>query len=101
MSAEPLKVPQPVCEMCWIKEYAEWEPESIDGDGNILMRLRGIDIPHKYNLETVETCWSCGKMTIAGIYKMVRPEANSLKEAEEFDFFENSFNPGDIEEESP
>ena len=42
----------------------------MDGEGNILMRLKGIEIPHKYNLETVETCSNCGAVTIAGIYKM-------------------------------
>lgn len=65
-----MKVPEPVCEECWIKENAQWEPHSMDDDGNILMKLKDIEVPHKYNLDTVELCSKCGKMTIAGIYSM-------------------------------
>lgn len=62
--------PMPVCEVCWIQEHAKWEPESIDDTGNILMRLKGVDVPQKVNTGSVEMCSSCGKITIAGIFEL-------------------------------
>jgi len=62
--------PMPVCEACWVKEHARWEPESIDGSGNILMRLKGIDVPQKVNTGSVESCVNCGQITISGIFEL-------------------------------
>lgn len=68
MSAEQIRAPQPICEECWIKAHAQWEPHSMDNDGNILMKLKDVEVPHKYNLGTVEICSECGKITVAGIF---------------------------------
>ena len=59
--------PQPVCEKCWLKDHTHWEPESVDDTGNILIRLKGVDVPIKYNTGQVETCSECGEITVAGI----------------------------------
>ena len=74
MSAEPIKTPVPICEACWVKENAQWEPESMDGSGNILMRLKGIPLPEMYMNSSVENCSECSSITIVGIYKNVEPE---------------------------
>jgi hypothetical protein len=74
MNAEPINVPEPICEACWIKNNAQWEPQSIDDRGNILMRLRGVPTPPKYETGTVETCSSCGAMTVVGFYNFREPE---------------------------
>jgi hypothetical protein len=42
------------------------------------MRLKGVDIPQKYNTQTVEVCSQCGKITISGIYELRDPEADSF-----------------------
>lgn len=76
MSTEPILSPLPTCEVCWLKGHTKWEPESCDGDGNILMRLKGVDIPQKYNTQTVEVCSQCGNITISGIYELRNPEAD-------------------------
>lgn len=74
MSAEPVKSPIPICEACYIKEKAEWEPQSIDDHGNILMKFKGIPSPKRYNFDSVETCEQCGSLTISGIFKFVDPD---------------------------
>ena len=74
MSAEPVQAPVPVCEACYLKKYANWEPESVDEKGNILMRLKGVPTPRQYELGVVETCHNCGSVTICGIYDMQEPE---------------------------
>lgn len=74
MSAEPVQSPVPMCEACWVKENARWEPESMDGEGNILMRLRGIPLPDVYQTSAVENCSQCGSLTVVGIYKLIEPE---------------------------
>ena len=74
MSAESVQSPVPICEACWVKENAEWEPESMDGNGNILMKLKGVPSPKKYDMDTVETCDQCGSITVVGIYKFKDPE---------------------------
>ncbi len=68
MSASPIVSPMPVCEQCWLKEHARWEPHSMDDHGNIKMALSGVDVPQKINTGSVETCHSCGKITVAGIF---------------------------------
>lgn len=68
MSASPAVSPIPVCEQCWLKEHARWEPHSMDDHGNIKMSLSGVDVPQKINTGSVESCSVCGKITIAGIF---------------------------------
>lgn len=68
MSGGPVTIPTPVCEQCWLKEHARWEPHSMDDHGNIKMALSGVDVPQKINTGSVETCSVCGKITIAGIF---------------------------------
>jgi hypothetical protein len=74
MSAESIQSPVPLCEACYVKKNAEWEPESIDERGNILMRLKGVPTPPRYNMDTVENCSNCGLITIVGIYELTEPE---------------------------
>ena len=38
------------------------------------MRLRGVPTPPKYETGTVETCSSCGAMTVVGFYNFREPE---------------------------
>ncbi len=73
MSAKQVLTPTPICEACWIKKHARWEPESVDDTGNILMRLKGIDLPDKVSFGSVETCNECTKLTVAGFYELRDP----------------------------
>lgn len=73
MSAQKILIPLPVCESCWISDHSKWEPESMDHDGNILMKLVMVDVPEKKNTSEPDTCSQCGNLTIAGIYKMSDP----------------------------
>lgn len=73
MSGEKVLTPEPVCEVCWLKDHARWEPESIDSTGNILLKLKGVDVPEKVNTGSVEVCHYCGKITVSGIYEMKDP----------------------------
>lgn len=68
MSAERVESPEPICEKCWLKTHMHWEPESVNDDGDILFRLKGVDVPLKYNTGQVETCYECGEVTISGIF---------------------------------
>lgn len=77
MSAERVLTPLPTCESCWLKAHTQWEPESCDDEGNILMRLKGVDIPQKYNTQTVEVCSQCGNITVSGIYELRDPTADA------------------------
>lgn len=88
MSAKPIVSPQPVCEQCWLKEHARWEPHSMDDHGNIKMQLAGIDVPQKINTGSVESCYVCGKITIAGIFdiqeqKIVFTTEDGLSDSED------------------
>lgn len=65
--------PVPVCEACWIKEHAHWEPESVDDNGQILMRLTKVDMPQRVGNGTVESCSTCGNITVAGIVEFKDP----------------------------
>lgn len=49
----------------------------MDDEGNILMRLKGVDVPNKYNTQTVEVCSQCGNITVSGIYELRDPEADA------------------------
>ena len=68
MSAERVETPQPVCEKCWLHVHTHWEPESVNDTGDILFRLKGVDVPIKYNTGQVETCCECGEITVSGIF---------------------------------
>lgn len=74
MAAEPIRVPVPVCEMCWLSRHTSWEPESMDSAGRVIMHLTGVEVPKKYNTGTVELCADCGEITISGIYDLRKPE---------------------------
>ena len=63
----------PICEACWLKKHAHWEPESVDSTGNILMKLKGVDLPDKVSFGSVETCSECNKLTVAGFYEVKDP----------------------------
>lgn len=69
MSAESMFLQMPVCEQCWIKDHASWEPESMDENGNILMKLVNVGVPVKINTKEAEVCSECGDITVAGIYE--------------------------------
>lgn len=73
MAAEPLLIPVPICEVCWLIEHTNWEPESMDENGKILMRLTGVDIPEKVNTDSVDVCSDCGSITVCGIYELRDP----------------------------
>ena len=73
MAAEQAPRPMALCESCYLDDHIRWEPESMNDDGEILMRLLGVDVPEKVNTETVETCCMCGCITIAGIFEMHKP----------------------------
>jgi hypothetical protein len=73
MAAEEVVRPMPVCENCFLDEHTKWEPDSMDEEGNVLMRLIGVDTPLRANPESVETCSLCGSITVAGIYEMFKP----------------------------
>lgn len=70
MAAEPVITPMAVCEACWMDTHAKWEPESMDINNKILMKLKGIEVPQKINNGAVEICVMCGSITIAGIYEL-------------------------------
>lgn len=48
----------------------------MDDSGNIMMRLKDVEIPMKYNTGVVEICEYCGKVTIAGIYHLISKDAH-------------------------
>lgn len=96
MAAEPVISPVPVCESCWMKEHARWEPESMDKNGRILMRLKGVDLPNKTGVGTVEVCAMCGAITVAGIYEMKLSSEVYFLEQQTPDF-EVNINPEDEE----
>ena len=70
MAAEPSKKPVPLCEVCWLIDHTFWEPESMTSDGKIVMQLVKVDVPDKINTESVEICFECGSITVAGIYEL-------------------------------
>jgi hypothetical protein len=73
MSAEQVKRPMAFCELCFLDEHISWEPESMNEQGQILMRLISVDVPEKVNTDSVETCCMCGAITVAGIFQMINP----------------------------
>lgn len=73
MASNQTNIPVPICEACWLIDHTSWEPESVSSDGKVLMRLTGVDVPEKYNTESVEICAECGGITVAGIYELRDP----------------------------
>lgn len=63
----------PVCEKCWLSSHTMWEPESMDREGNILMKLINVEVPKKINTRKPDICSECGEMTVSGIYDIKDP----------------------------
>ena len=83
MSAAQVKRHMALCELCFLDDHTRWEPQSMDSQGQILMRLVSVDVPEKVNTESVETCCMCGSITIAGIFEMMNPlEVYFLEDSE-------------------
>lgn len=55
----------------------------MNAEGQIIMRLTGVDVPEKVNTESVEVCALCGSITVAGIYDMYDPAAVDFVSDEE------------------
>lgn len=77
--------PMALCEICFLEDHMTWEPQSMDENGRVVMRLVGVDVPEKINTESVETCCMCGAITIAGIYQMMRPDKVYFLEEDELE----------------
>lgn len=89
MSAKQAPRPMALCEICFLEDHTRWEPESMDEDGRVLMKLVGIDVPEKINTETVEICCMCGCITVSGIFEIMSPsDAHFLEENERESKFE-------------
>lgn len=71
-----------VCESCWLVDHAHWEPDSMDDTGNIMMRLKGVDIPENTSLGSVEICCLCGGITVCGIYQLMSPDDTYFSDSE-------------------
>lgn len=57
-----------------------WEPESMDREGNILMKLINVEVPEKINTKEPDICSECGEMTVSGIYDMKDPSVAMFME---------------------
>jgi hypothetical protein len=85
MSAEQALRPMALCELCYLDDHILWEPESMNEDGQILMKLISVDVPEKVNTESVETCCMCGSITVAGIFEMMNPKEVYFLEDDELE----------------
>ena len=47
----------------------------MNAEGQVIMRLTGVDVPEKVNTDSVDVCALCGSITVAGIYDMYDPAA--------------------------
>lgn len=74
MAAEPVLSPMAMCEICWLQDNANWEPQSVNEEGNIMMRLVGVKTPEIFEPGNVDVCCMCGAITIAGIYELKDPQ---------------------------
>lgn len=83
MAGKRVISPTPVCEKCWLETHSRWEPQSVGQDGNVLMKLVGVSVPHKLNTGSVEVCAECGGITIAGIFDIRHEERELLSYGEE------------------
>lgn len=97
MAAESVFVPMALCELCWLEDHANWEPQSVDEEGKIMMRLVGVDIPEITKTGNVDVCCMCGSITIAGIYELKDPQKVYFIEDVSYKDFEYNFDT--IEEE--
>jgi hypothetical protein len=97
MAAEPVLLPVALCESCWLQDNAKWEPQSVNEDGNILMRLVGVETPEILTPGSVDICCMCGSITIAGIYEMRDPKKVYFFNDESSKDFEFEF--GNIDDE--
>jgi hypothetical protein len=70
MAGKRVPSASPICEDCWLQSHTKWEPHSVNEDGNVLMKLVGVDVPEKINTGSVEVCRECGDLTISGIYEV-------------------------------
>lgn len=98
MKSSGEKKPMAVCESCWLTDHSRWEPESMDSTGNILMKLLGVDVPHKVNTGEVEVCCMCGSLTVSGIYEFKDPQKVHFTDDDDKDKFELEINEYDIGE---
>jgi hypothetical protein len=64
-----------ICEACWLVENTRWEPESMDENGRIMLRLAGVGMPDSVGVQSVEVCCMCGELTVVGIYVLRSPES--------------------------
>lgn len=99
MSADMDLKPMAVCESCWLMDHCKWEPESISETGNVLMRLVGVDVPHKVNSGEVEICCLCGNLTVSGIYEFKDPKKVFFSDELEDLEFESDINYSDFDSE--
>ena len=58
----------PQCELCWIRENSEWEPDGVDENGSIVTRLINVSVPLNLTPGAVCECITCGRVTVVGIY---------------------------------
>jgi hypothetical protein len=84
-------VPIPVCEMCWILDHAKWEPESIGEDGNVVVRLVGIETPDRVITGSTDVCSVCGGITIAGIYELKNESELPYSDDDQDDYYVNGY----------
>lgn len=86
MAEEPVFTPVALCEVCWLIDHTNWEPESMNEEGQIVMRLTGVDVPEKINNDSVEICAICGSITVSGIYEIRdKSTVNFLDNDDEFE----------------
>ena len=80
-------VPLAMCESCWLVENTLWEPESMDENGQVFVRLVGVGMPETIGAETVEVCCMCGELTVVGIYVLRDPDTVPFPETEDTSSF--------------
>lgn len=81
MSAVGPLAPLALCESCWLVENTKWEPESIDENGRVFVRLVGVGMPATLGTDAVEICCMCGELTVVGIYVLRDPEVVPFPDA--------------------
>ena len=83
MEDEPVFIPVALCEVCWLIDHTSWEPESMNEEGQIIMRLTGVEVPEKINNDSVDVCAICGSITVSGIYEIRNKESVNFLESED------------------
>lgn len=97
MEDKTMITPMALCELCWIETHSKWEPQSINEEGSIMVKLVGVDMPTVVNVGTVDVCCMCGAVTIAGIYELKKQEEVYFTNDEFSKDFEFNFYPTDDE----